>query len=154
MIYKQKDESVLNVGRILEYEVVNKEFPTFYHNQGDAGYDIYTSKTKWVWPFKITKIPVNVKIALPNNTFGLVTVRSCMCDKGIDVLNGIIDEPYRGVPHVATHRIGILPRRIKAGSRIAQLVIIPYVECHLVESKIKIDTERGNKGFGHTNKDS
>jgi dUTP pyrophosphatase len=74
-----------------------------------------------------------------------------MYDKGVNVLNGIIDEPYRGIPHVAAHKIGILPRRIKAGSRIAQMVIVPYIECHLIESVIKNDTMRGEKGFGHTN---
>lgn len=140
----------VKVGDILEYQIIDSKIPAFLHNSKDAGYDLYTVKTKWIWPFKITKIPVNIKMILPDNTFGLITTRSCVYDMGIDILNGIIDEPYRGIPHVAGYRVGLWPKRIPKGSRIAQLIILPYVEPYFVESEIKNDTYRGEKGFGST----
>ncbi len=140
----------LKTNAILEYEPDNEYSECFYHRKNDCGYDIYTAKTKWVWPFRVTKIPVNFKCALPENTFGLITLRSSMYDKGIHVLNGAIDETYRGHPHIAAHRIGLLPKRIKAGSRIAQMIIIPYVEVMLVKTSIEMDTDRGTGKFGST----
>lgn len=149
---KENDNEYLKVGRILEYQQINPEIEAFFHRKKDAGYDLYTLETKWIWPFKITKIPVNIRVALPDNTFGLVTIRSCMYDKGVSILNGIIDEPYRGIPHIAAHKIGFLPRKIKAGSRIGQMVILPYVECMPVPNdNIPVDTERGENKFGSTN---
>jgi dUTP pyrophosphatase len=149
-IHALKKESI-TTDRVLEYEPVNEGEECFFHRPGDAGYDLYTLKTKWIWPWKVTKIPVNVKIALPTNTFGLITLRSCMYDKGVNILNGIIDEIYRDKPHIAAHRIGFLPMKIKAGSRIGQMVIIPYVEACMIKSQISANTERGAGKFGSTN---
>lgn len=150
-MFEESKKEAITSDKILEYEPVNDE-ECFFHRRGDAGYDLYTLKTKWVWPWKVTKIPVNVKIALPSNTFGLVTLRSCMYDKGINILNGTIDETYRDTPHIAAHRIGFLPKRVKAGSRIGQMIMIPYVEALLLKTKIESNTDRGNGKFGSTNK--
>ena len=140
----------IKVGDILEYQPIDNNMPVFFHNRKDAGYDLYITKTTWIWPFKINKVPVNMKIILPDNTFGLITGRSSTTEKSIMIVNGIIDETYRGTPHVEAYKIGLLPKRIKAGARIAQMIVSPYVEPNMVSSTISNDTARGDKGFVST----
>lgn len=152
MITVMQDKFFKKTGHILEYEPISESIPAFFHNDKDAGYDLYTAESKWVWPFKVVKIPVSIKVCLPDDTFGFITCRSSMYEKGINVINGIVDESYRGIPHVAVHKIGIFPKKIKAGTRIAQMIIIPYIEPMIVKSVIKEDTNRGANGFGSTDK--
>ena len=48
--------------------------------------------------------------------------------------------------HNDTDEVQIVP----AGSRIAQLVILPFVQCMWMEERALDSTERGDGGFGST----
>lgn len=124
---------------ILEYLERDKNLPAIYLSHSKTEYDLFTLKTKWVWPFKITKIPVNLRMMTPDNTIGIIMGKDSAADMGLEIHSGIIHEltPFGFAfqeLHINVHKIGILPRRIKAGSSIAQIIIIPYVQCNLVES--------------------
>ncbi|MFM9149210.1 MAG: dUTP diphosphatase, partial [Solirubrobacterales bacterium] len=83
---------------------------------------------------------------------GLVLPRSGLANRhGIALVNspGLIDSGYRG-------EIGVLllntdPAeifRVSEGDRIAQLMVIPYVEFEPVEADELSSSERGSDGFG------
>lgn len=64
----------------------------------------------------------------------------------------VIDADYRGPVIVALHNDSDESRIINKGDRIAQLIVIPYVDTSLVEVDNLSDTERGEQGFGSSGK--
>lgn len=132
------------------YQVVDEELPAFRHKDGDAGYDMYATKTTWIFPFIPRKIPVNLKVELPQGHFGFLTGRSGESSRGNVVLSGIIDYNYRGQISALMYRVGILPRRIEKGTRVAQMLVLPYrdVEWEWEQEQSLSDTDRGEAGFG------
>lgn len=65
---------------------------------------------------------------------------------------GVIDNDYRGEICVGLTNHGSKPYTIKAGERIAQMVIAPVVTPQIVEATELTDTARGAGGFGSTGK--
>lgn len=132
---------------ILKVQKVDNDIPLFKHSYGDAGYDLYVTKDTWIYPFKVNKVPVNVKCQIENFHFGLTTSRSGETLKGNIVIPGIIDNTYRGQISALMFRVGLLPKKIKKNTRIAQLIIIPYKECTIISEKLDNST-RGENGYG------
>ncbi len=72
--------------------------------------------------------------------------------EGVTILNspGTIDSDYRGEVRVLLINLGEVAVTIRAGDRIAQLVICPVATASLCEVAILDETSRGGGGFGHT----
>ena len=120
-----------------------------------AGLDLYaaTESDVWIAPQQTIKFDTGLSIALPKNTFGAVFARSGLATKqGLRPANcvGVIDSDYRGPVIVALHNDSDEPQMIPAHSRIAQLVIMPYILPNIIEVEELDETERGENGFGST----
>ena len=120
-----------------------------------AGYDLYaaTNYDIEIQPHSTVKVDTGIAIEIPEDYFGAIYARSGLATKqGLRPANavGIIDSDYRGPIIVALHNDTIHTQKIKAGDRIAQLIIQPYlnVDFNIVDELS--DTERGNGGFGST----
>ena len=135
----------------LKVNCINKNISYLFHHKGNAGYDLYSTKTIWIFPFMIRKIPLNLKVELKERTMGFVTSRSGETLKGNIVIPGIIDPNYRGQLSALVTRVGLLPRRIKKGTRIAQMLIIPFKEYNVEIAELS-PSSRGEKGFGSSGK--
>lgn len=104
-------------------------------------------------PGEYKVIPCGIKIQLPEGYEAQVRPRSGLALKyGVTLLNspGTIDSDYRGEIKVIMINLGKEKFCVKRGDRIAQLVISGIVKGHLVERAELGETERGDKGFGHT----
>lgn len=104
------------------------------------------------------RINTKTKIFLGDN-LAIVYGRSGLAMKhDIIVFNGIIDPDYTGNIHVFLRNTGKKDYMIKAGERIAQLVVFNSIDSSLTRvdqerfDNISKDSERGNKGFGSTGK--
>lgn len=126
----------------------DKSLPLFKHDIGDAGYDVYATEDKWIWPWKITKIPTNCSIELPKGFYAEVVGRSGQTTLGNIVHEGTVDNSYRGVIHIMMSRVGFLPRKIKRGTRVAQLIVKRYYEVKWLEIDGLSKTDRQDNGFG------
>ena len=118
-----------------------------------AGWDLYAAEDATINPGETIKISTDIAIACPQNTFGAIFARSGLATKqGLAPANkvGVVDSDYRGPVIVALYNHSKEERTVKAGDRIAQLVILPYVPVELTEVEELDDTERGDGGFGHT----
>ena len=64
----------------------------------------------------------------------------------------VIDSDYRGEIHAHMINVGTEPVTLKAGMKIVQFILLPFVKPELIELKEKpgADTERGANGFGST----
>jgi dUTP pyrophosphatase len=129
---------------------VTFDIQIFKHSEGDAGYDLYATEDKWIWPFRISKIPTNCMIEIPEGFYGEVTGRSGQTTLGNVVIKGTVDNTYRGIVHIMMYRVGLLPRKIKKGTRVAQLIICPYAEVDWEITTKLSESKRGQNGFGHT----
>jgi dUTP pyrophosphatase len=120
-----------------------------------AGYDLYAANTEMITiaPHETVKVPTDLAIEIPNGYFGGVFARSGLATKsGLRPANcvGVVDSDYRGNVIVALHNDTDLPRVIDIKERVAQLVILPYLNVEFNEVNELDETERGSNGFGST----
>lgn len=130
--------------------------PTQGH-PGDAGFDLYAclDEPVTIKAGETVKISTGLAIAIPDGYFGGVVARSGLATKqGLRPANclGVCDAPYRGEYIVALHNDSSEDRIINPEDRIAQLVIMPFLHAHFIETDELNDTERGDGGFGSTGK--
>lgn len=119
-------------------------------NEGDAGLDLYCIEDYTIKPFEIKQISTGIAIEIPKGYFGLIKDRSGLSMKGLHVLAGVIDENYRGEIKIVLINLSNNEIKIEKHTRIAQLLIIPYLKVNVVEVIELSETERGEKGFGST----
>lgn len=122
-----------------------------------AGYDLRACMDAPVTiaPGETAMIGTGLSVAVPEGYFGAVFARSGLASKqGLRPANcvGVCDSDYRGEYTVAMHNDSALPREIKPGERIAQLVVIPYLALEFEETEELDATARGAGGFGSTGK--
>ena len=135
-------------------------------NKTDAGFDLYATSDISIYPGQVMKHPLNIKLKLPVNTWAEITSKSGLGAKGLLVYAGVIDEEYRGIPHVVMSNINIIagldedgiplmrtqPIVIKKGEKLAQLIMNPHSSEFYMEQveEVSADTNRGAGGFGST----
>lgn len=95
-------------------------------------------------------VRTGVKVEIPHGYFGLVAIRSGLGAKGLILSNGIgvIDEDYRGEIRVPLYYHGDEPLTINDGERVAQFILVPYVQAEIEYVEALSETDRGEKGFG------
>lgn len=123
----------------------------------DAGFDLYAAipAPVVIHPHKTVLIGTGISVELPKNTFGAIFARSGLALKsGLAPANkvGVVDCNYRGEVCVALHNHSDMPKEVSSGERIAQMVVMPYVNVSLELAENLSDTDRGSGGFGSTGK--
>lgn len=120
-----------------------------------AGYDLSACipdmERVIIHPGETVKIPTGLAFAYPQGYFGAVCARSGLATKcGLAPANkiGILDEDYRGEVFIALHNHSSEVQVVNHGDRIAQLILLPYLNVDFVESDKLDETERGDGGFG------
>ena len=116
---------------------------------GAAGYDLYSHTSGILPPGSWATIPTGVAMEIPPGCYGAVRGRSSILKRGM-IVDGTIDEDYRGEVYVMIYNTSDDAQNIIQGERIAQLVVQRYegAPVEIVEELSK--TERGDKGFGST----
>ena len=122
-----------------------------------AGYDLYAciDEAITIPPHETMKIGTGLSFDIPEGTFGAIFARSGLATKhGLRPGNcvGVCDSDYRGEYIVALHNDFDVAWTIEPNERIAQLVIMPFIEANYNECDELSDTERGSGGFGSTGK--
>jgi len=123
-----------------------------------AGYDLYACLDDddiVIPPHATVKIGTGLSIAVPEGYFGAIFARSGLAAKeGLRPANcvGVADSDYRGEYIVALHNDTDAEKTVKNFDRIAQLVIMPFLEVDFEETDTLDETERGAGGFGSTGK--
>lgn len=127
-----------------------------------------------VQPHSDILIPSGIKASVPEghmlvaeNKSGVVTSHCACVQAGRKPKKGayfcslivganVVDEDYQGEIHIHLINTGTLPMIIKPGTKIVQFVLVPVTYCsveEVPEEQLFIEaTERGDGGFGSTNK--
>ena len=152
----------------IEVEILNGGKLPSKKNPTDAGFDLYATSDIKIYPGQVLKHPLNIRMKLPPGTWGEITTKSGLGAQGLLVYAGVIDQEYRGIPHAIISNIWVMqevgpdgyplmrvnPIEIKAGEKLAQLIMNPYNPEFYVEQVVSVDTNtsRGEGGFGSTGK--
>lgn len=137
-------------------------------NASDAGFDLYAVDDVVIYPGQTQKVPLNIRLKLPQGTWANITGKSGLGAQGLLVHAGVIDQDYRGIPHVVMANVNLIERideegypimrvkpiTVKKGEKLAQLIINPYSPAFFIEQVESVDTNtsRGEGGFGSTGK--
>lgn len=139
------------------------KMPTKAHAT-DAGWDLYATEDITIYPGQVMKHPLNIRLELPTGTWAEIASKSGLGSKGLLVYAGVIDQAYRGIPHVVFTNLWVVqevdadgfplmrttPIVIKKGDKLAQLLMNPYSDQYYMTrvDKVSTDTDRGAGGFG------
>lgn len=124
-----------------------------YAHPGDAGLDLYARDHVFLEPGSWHLVGTGIAMELPRGLVGLVCPRSGMAlTTAVTVLNGpgVIDSGYRGEVKVILVNHGPVTWEITPGTRVAQLVLVPFRAALLQEVQELENSPRGTDGHGST----
>lgn len=132
----------------------NTARPPIRATTASAGLDLSLPADVTLRNRTITVVELPYKVAIPDGYVGLLALRSSLGARGITIPNsvGVIDSDYRGTLKLTLsllHDSG--PVILRAGERVAQLVLLPAAFPKPVEADVNADeTSRGAGGLGST----
>lgn len=131
--------------------VTDRHLPT-YANAFAAGLDlrVVLEEPVSIAPYERVRLHTGLRVQIPEGYFGMVVVRSGLGFRGLTLANavGIIDSDYRGEIQIGVVNLSDEPIALEDGERIAQMILVPYVQAELKVVEALEETERGEKGFG------
>ena len=119
---------------------------------GDAGQDLVCVEGGIVWPFSTRDFSTGWRIKVSAGYWGSIKARSSTLMKRRLLINeGVIDSGYTGELSILVFNPTWWPKRVKAGDRLAQIILMPHVpEVDMLEVETLPETHRGQNGFGST----
>lgn len=129
-----------------------------YGSECAAGLDLYALEDVTLTPWRVHRVRTGIALEIPPGFEGQVRGRSGLTSRGVFVELGTVDSDYRGEVGVLMRgspldeqgRVYLEGVGLRAGDRIAQLVIAPVPRWRVVEVDALGETERGDGGFGST----
>jgi len=119
-----------------------------------AGIDLSLPTDVTIHSQTIAVVELPYKVAIPHGYVGILALRSSLGARGITIPNsiGIIDSDYRGNLKLTLSLLcDSRPVLLRAGERVAQLVIVPAVFPTPAASDVNAtETARGAGGLGST----
>ncbi|KAH6785585.1 hypothetical protein C2S51_038040 [Perilla frutescens var. frutescens] len=145
-IQKIDDAPFMRVKRLSEKAVLPSRASPL-----SAGYDLSSAAETKVPARGKALVPTDLAIAVPQGTYARIAPRSGLAWKhSIDVGAGVVDADYRGPVGVILFNHSDVDFQVKAGDRIAQLIIEKIVTPEVTEADDLDSTARGCGGFGST----
>lgn len=123
--------------------------PSRGHNW-DAGLDLYAMNDDLIPCGSRRTIDTGIHIEIPEGYVGYIKSRSGLMVKHGITTDGTIDAHYTGAIRVCLFNHGGIEYPVKAGDKIAQLVIHPIALPRLELVDSLEETDRGDNGFGST----
>jgi len=131
-------------------------FLPFRKHTNDAGADLRAriDSSVLLHSGHMVKIPTGIAISIPHGYVGLIQPRSGASSEGKLVITGTIDSGFTG--EMSMNVLNPLDSNyvvINPKERIAQLVVVPYLQTEFVQVDELVESERGTNGFGSTGKE-
>jgi dUTP pyrophosphatase len=128
-----------------------------YSTEKSAGMDLRANIDQNILlkPLQRVLVPTGIFLEITNGYEAQIRPRSELAiNKGITVLNspGTIDADYRGEVCIILVNLSEESFIIKDGERICQMIIARHEKAEWISVEKLENTNRGNRGFGHTGK--
>jgi dUTP pyrophosphatase len=115
---------------------------------GDAALDLYAVEDVVIKVDQRVVVATGIAIEIPDGYVGNVRDRTGISFKhGLHTMAGVIDSNYRGDISVLMINLGTEDYQIKAGDRIAQIMVHKIENIELEEVGELSETERGEQRF-------
>ncbi|NMC51746.1 dUTP diphosphatase [Candidatus Kuenenbacteria bacterium] len=122
-----------------------------YAHPGDVGLDLFSLEDYDLKPGERHVFDLGFALEFETGYAAIVKDKSGLPKKaGLHTMGGVFDAGYRGEYNVQLINLGQETYQIKAGDKLAQLVIFPVVIADLEETDELSDSERGEGRFGST----
>ena len=121
-----------------------------------AGYDLYAyfeEDKKEINPGETYMVSTGISLEVPDGYFAGIFARSGIASKrNLRPANctGVIDSDYRGEIKVPIFNDSDKVQVIENNERVAQMIIMPYLDVTFNEVDSLDETDRDNEGFGST----
>ena len=109
---------------------------------------MYADETITIPEYHRAWVSTGIAVALNPYHVGQIWPRSGLAGHGLDTSAGVVDSDYRGEVKVLLVNGSHERKTVRAGDRIAQLLIVPITRPELIEVDALPETERGANGFG------
>lgn len=121
---------------------------------GDTGYDVFAVEDKVIPANGSAVVDTGIEVAYvsPGYWFKIQPRSGLGFKHGIQPHLGTIDNGYRGNLKTKLYNFSDNGYEVKAGDRIAQIVFYPVIDLNIGWAEEKIDTIRGENGFGSSGK--
>lgn len=140
VLFLKSKEEVLNVSN--KKNIQN----TLRGTKESSGIDIKLLEDVIIKP-GLNIIDLKTSFEIPSGHFGMLKLRSSIAKKGIFEYSGVIDSDYRADCKIIVFNLIDTNFVFEAGERIAQLVIIPFLDANVQFKETLSETERTG-GFG------
>lgn len=121
----------------------------------DAGLDCYAATMKTIKPGETAKIPLGFSLEIPHGHVILLTPRSSLNAKGIEVRLGTIDADYTGEISAIVHNESKENFNVDFDTKICQLIMFSIHEIEpILTEDYDIYDNRKTGGFGSTDDQS
>src|SRR3989344_2401033 len=119
----------------------------------DAGMDLFAVRDTVVSVGGTVIISTGIAMEIPEGYAGLIWDKSGLAvNHGLKIFGGVIDAGYRGEVKVGIGNFNSREYVIKAGNKVAQMLIQKIESPRIVVVDELSDTSRGDGGFGSTGK--
>lgn len=138
---------------MIQFQILPGGFPVYQAYEGDAGFDLATPETFYLFPGEAILLDLKIATKIPKHWVGLLTNRSSLAAKHGCVANtGIIDSGYIGPLKLKLFNHSDEIQTFEKGDRIAQLVVVPFYAAGFEYVEQLEPTERGTGGLGSSGK--
>ena len=155
MVYKKHKEPTTSPPQLF-IKCKSTQTPPKYATTCSAAMYLRATRPVTLYPRERKKVPTGLHVSIPEGWVGFVKSRSGISYRsGIEVGAGIIDPDYRGEIHIVLYNhspFGTQPFRWEEGERLAQFLVVPAPRIRWLHVDELPKTERGQNGFGSTQK--
>lgn len=124
----------------------------------DAGLDLYLLNDTFIPMLSTMTLGTGISLRVPDGNVGKIEDRSSLAASGLRTGGGVIDANYSGEIKVVMHNFsnnnsyhgGEYGKMLKAGEKIAQLLIYKVNTTGVMQTQFIWDSSRGSSGFGST----
>lgn len=142
LAYAKEGDVGLDLPVIIDKRLKVEPFRDYYLNYKEGWFDIP--------PSGLAEVPCGLSIKVPEDAWANIKPRSSTAwRKRLVVNEGVIDSGYTGGIFILVFNPNLEPIRVKAGDKLAQLIIVPKYPIKRIETVSYLPkTQRGNTGFG------
>lgn len=145
---------------VLKYNLTHVDAKFEPKHNDNAGYDLYAINDEFdsivLDPGEIRKVKTGLRLAIPQGYWGEIKERSSTGSKGLAVRAGVVDCNYRGEVIICLNNTSDKTIIHPITKAVAQIIIQKYeslpVKAMSKDNFEELTTERGDKGFGSTDK--
>lgn len=119
-----------------------------YAHDADAGMDLFAAEEKVILPHSRGTVRTGVHMAIPEGYFGAIRAKSGLLKSFGILCSGTVDSGYTGEIMVTLVNTSGEHYEVAEGSKIAQMILIPFQHAAFKRVKRLDETPRGDHGFG------